>query len=206
MIINGLILAAGLSSRMGDFKPLMPLNGKSIIENSIDSMLLSGVSKVKVVIGHNADEIDRLVSEKYYSSRVATVYNKFYASSDMLKSVKIGLENFPICDAFFLLPGDMPAITPATFLLLMHAMGNAKTKVIFPVLQGRRKHPPLILADCINDILSFDSDGGLRDLWKQYEGLITEINVDDKGCGFDVDTIEDYQLLKQYFRGKISES
>ncbi len=41
--IGGLILAAGLSSRMGDFKPLMPLRGKTLIENTIDSLLLCGI-------------------------------------------------------------------------------------------------------------------------------------------------------------------
>ena len=41
--IGGLILTAGLSSRMGDFKPLMPLRDKTLIENSIDSMLLCGI-------------------------------------------------------------------------------------------------------------------------------------------------------------------
>ena len=49
--IGGLILAAGLSSRMGDFKPLMPLRGKTLIENSIDSLLLCGVDPIVVVLG-----------------------------------------------------------------------------------------------------------------------------------------------------------
>lgn len=31
----GLITAAGLSSRMGDFKPLMPLCGRTVIENTV---------------------------------------------------------------------------------------------------------------------------------------------------------------------------
>ena len=44
--IGGLILAAGCSKRMGDFKPLMPLRGKTLIENTIDSMLLCGISPI----------------------------------------------------------------------------------------------------------------------------------------------------------------
>lgn len=44
--ICGLIVAAGLSSRMGCFKPLLPLRGKTVIENTIDSMLLCGISPV----------------------------------------------------------------------------------------------------------------------------------------------------------------
>ena len=50
--ICGLIVAAGLSSRMGCFKPLLPLRGKTVIENTIDSMLLCGISPVVIVLGY----------------------------------------------------------------------------------------------------------------------------------------------------------
>ena len=55
--IGGLILAAGCSKRMGDFKPLMPLRGKTLIENTIDSMLLCGISPITVVLGHRGRDI-----------------------------------------------------------------------------------------------------------------------------------------------------
>ena len=46
--IGGLIPAAGLSSRMGDFRPLMPLRGKTPIENTIDSLLLCGAARLGI--------------------------------------------------------------------------------------------------------------------------------------------------------------
>ncbi|MFT4005758.1 MAG: NTP transferase domain-containing protein [Lacrimispora sp.] len=50
--VCGLILAAGLSSRMGDFKPLMPFKGKALIESTIDSMLAAGVKQIVIVLGY----------------------------------------------------------------------------------------------------------------------------------------------------------
>lgn len=46
MIINGLILAAGMSSRMRQFKPLMRIEEKTIIETTVDHMLESGVDQI----------------------------------------------------------------------------------------------------------------------------------------------------------------
>ena len=63
--IGGLILAAGCSKRMGDFKPLMPLRGKTLIENTIDSRLLCGVSPITVVLGHRGRDIEAIVKSRY---------------------------------------------------------------------------------------------------------------------------------------------
>ena len=63
--IGGLILAAGCSKRMGDFKPLMPLRGKTLIENTIDSMLLCGISPITVVLGHRGRDIEAILKSRY---------------------------------------------------------------------------------------------------------------------------------------------
>ena len=62
--ICGLVLAAGLSTRMQAFKPLMPLRGKTLIENTIDSVFSSGAKQVVVVTGHRAEELEPLLRER----------------------------------------------------------------------------------------------------------------------------------------------
>ena len=74
MKINGLILAAGMSSRMGDFKPLMKINNKSIIEQTIDSMLNSGVNYVTVVLGYRGEEIESMLRNNGYLARRPAVF------------------------------------------------------------------------------------------------------------------------------------
>ena len=63
--ICGLVVAAGISSRMGEFKPLMKLRGKTLIENSIDSILSGGAQSVAVVTGYRADELERALQRRY---------------------------------------------------------------------------------------------------------------------------------------------
>ena len=66
--ICGLILVAGLSSRMGDFKPLLPLCGKTLIENTVDSMLRGGAEKIVVVTGYRGNEVEEILRNGCYNS------------------------------------------------------------------------------------------------------------------------------------------
>ena len=203
MLINGIITAAGLSSRMQAFKPLLKLKEKTMIEYSVDSLLNAGVSQVVVVLGYRAGEVEALLHDRYDRSRVLCIHNPRYAETDMLISVKIGIEALNPCDAFYLLPGDMPAIHPDTFAALKEAMCRTQAAVTFPTFDGHREHPPLISWSCREMILEFDGEGGLREVWKQLEDRTAEVPVKDIGCMMDADTKEDYDNLVSYMGGAI---
>lgn len=202
METNGIILVAGLSSRMGDFKPLLKLDGKTMIEHSVDSMLHSGVNQVIVVLGYRGEEIEVLLKNKYDASRLVFTHNLKYAETDMLASVKIGIAALNNCDAFYLLPGDMPAINTKTFLEVKETMVKSKAMVVFPTIDGHRKHPPLVSQRCINYILKFQNEGGLREVWKYFENQIETVPVDDYGCTIDADTKADYEKMVSYMENK----
>lgn len=199
MIINGLILAAGMSSRMRQFKPLMRIEEKTIIETTVDHMLEAGVDQITVVLGYRGSEIKEVLElDEKRCRRLKFAYNPNYETTQMLDSIKIGLDKMGICDRFFIAPGDMPAITTKTYQTLIEvAADKSDFKVIFPTLEGYRKHPPLISWDCRDNILQFQGNG-LRELWKEYEAEIVEIPLEDNGCTIDIDTPEDYQKLCQY--------
>jgi Uncharacterized MobA-related protein len=190
--INGLILAAGMSSRMGEFKPLMPLRGKTLIENSIDSMLLAGVNRIVVVLGYRGEELASILQSRYLGDTIVLAYNRDYAVTEMLASVKIGLTVMPACDAFFLLPGDMPVVAKETYLAVYRAMLGRPPSITFPTLEGYRKHPPLIDSAYIGEIMAFEGQGGLRAFWKLQTDSIATVPVDDLGCWTDLDTFEQY--------------
>lgn len=199
MKVNGLILAAGMSSRMGDFKPLMKINNKTMIERSIDSMLMGGSYSVTLVLGYQGERIERLLKRKgYLEKNVILVYNKNYEVTNMIDSVKIGINNIGECDAFYLLPGDMPAIKANTFIKVRETMDRTRAKAVFPTIDGYKKHPPLISIELVKDILEFNSDGGLREMWKELDSEIITIPVDDLGCNLDVDTKSQYINVCKY--------
>ena len=64
MKINGLIVAAGLSSRMKDFKPLMKIDNKPLILNTINSLRQSNIEDITVVVGYRKDDLKDLQAER----------------------------------------------------------------------------------------------------------------------------------------------
>lgn len=203
---SALVLAAGLSSRMGEFKPLLPLRGKTLIENAVESVLLGGAETVVVVTGFRASEVEEVLLQ--YGSRIRFVRNPDYARTDMLHSIRLGVGALPGCGAFYLLPGDMPVVRQETFARLRSAWETAvqreKRRVcaVFPTLDGYRKHPPLIDAGMIREISAFHSDGGLRELWKKHESEIVDVPVDDGGVWVDLDTPDDYHRCRKTYDHK----
>ncbi|MFA7118052.1 MAG: nucleotidyltransferase family protein [Sphaerochaetaceae bacterium] len=192
--IKGIILSAGFSSRMGDFKPLMQVKGKTVVENCLDSMLGCGIEHVVLVLGYRGKEIEERLQGKY-DSRLSIIYNEEYATTDMFHSVKLGISHLGPCDAFFVLPGDMPDIHKETFFAVRNKWESSGCLIVFPVMDGYRKHPPLIASSCIPSILSYKGEGGLRSIWRLFEDDIATVAVDDIGCETDLDTWDSYARL-----------
>ncbi len=197
MKLSGLVLAAGLSSRMGAFKPLMRIGDKTLVQHSAESLFRGGAEVVTVVLGFRAREVQELLS-RAFAERVRFAINPAYETTDMLASIKAGIAALVPCDAFFLLPGDMPAVAESTMAALVSALAGIDASVAMPTIDGRRKHPPLIRASCIGDILPYGGEGGLRGIWRCYEGRIAEVAVQDRGCLLDADKMDDFQTLSRY--------
>jgi CTP:molybdopterin cytidylyltransferase MocA len=201
-IVCGLVTAAGLSSRMGAFKPLLPLEGRTVIETTVDSLLAAGADTVVIVVGYRGAELEQLLQTQY-GARVTVTWNRDYTQTDMLQSVQIGCRALPSCDGFFLLPGDMPLVRQDTVRAVRQTWETGRFDVVFPTRNGRRKHPPLISAQLIPEILDFSGAGGLRQLWALHEDRIGAVPVDDLGVELDLDTPEDYRTcLEQLEREK----
>lgn len=202
MKLAGLILAAGLSSRMGDFKPLLNLGGYTLISRTITAMVNSGVEDVCVVLGKNAVILEQHLREfaQEYSLpfNLVTVRNEAYAETDMLTSIKIGLQTLQSFDGVFILPGDMPAINPRTFRLLGESLAAGEEPVVFPYFGKRRVHPPLIGRSCFSSILDFDGEYGLRGALSPF--AFRQVPISDEGATMDADTPEDYQRLRTYVK------
>ena len=88
MKINGLIVAAGLSSRMKDFKPLMKIDNKPLILNTINSLRQSNIEDITVVVGYRKDDLKDLLKNE----NVNIVFNENYKSTSMYDSFKLGLK------------------------------------------------------------------------------------------------------------------
>ncbi len=189
--ISAIILAAGLSARMGRFKPLMELGDQTVTERVISVFGSTGIGDICVVIGHRASEMrDMLVS-----CGVRIEENRDYQSG-MYSSVVTGVKSLPSdCRAFLIHPVDIPLIRPQTVSRVLSAYHETSGKIFYPTFDGRRGHPPLVDAALKQTILDGNGKGGLRALLARHNTLAVDVPVMDEAILFDFDTPKDYHFM-----------
>ncbi len=189
-MIDGIILAGGYSSRIKKNKMVLLYNELPIICNVIESMK-DFCNKIVIVTGHYHDEIVQVVS-KY--EQVIVIRNINY-DLGMFSSVITGVKE--INNDFFLTPGDYPLIQKETFKSLLNASGEIRV----PIFNNRKGHPILIKKELIDPLLNEPVDSNLKVFRDRY--TVNYIETTDEGVLIDVDTMEDYLLIKETKRGKI---
>lgn len=189
--IEGLVLAAGLSSRMGTNKLLLEVNGSAIIEKTVAILLGTAVSGVSIVLGSCSNEIRRLL-DKY---PINFIYNSNYKSG-MSYSIKSGIdammERIDI-DAVLIMLGDMPLIDSSTVNRLIEEYENNCSLIIVPRYNGRSGHPVLFSREMFESILEIKGDNGAREVVNKFLDQVLFVDVDDSGIIIDLDTKEDLE-------------
>jgi putative nucleotidyltransferase with HDIG domain len=193
--VAAIILAAGMSSRMGEFKPLLPLGNKTVIEQVVATFLHAGVQDIQVVLGYKAHDVIAVLQ----NLAMSWIINDNY-QSEMFSSVKAGADGLkPDSEAVFILPVDIPLVRPQTLELLMGSYGKDLPQIIYPSFLGRRGHPPLISRQYAEELTCWSGHGGLKVFLEQYDHRSFDVPVFDEGILMDMDTPEQYrQIVTRY--------
>lgn len=197
--VCAVILAAGMSSRMGSAKQLLALHGRYLLEHVIHLALKEEFDQVFAVIGHEADRICRSIPID--DPRFHWVFNPLYRSGQST-SFKLGirkaLESHASAMVFL---GDQPCVSSQTVHEVWshgHRMLQEEQKafVIQPFYQERAGHP--VFFGNVDSRL-FEELGGDRGAKAIIAGMNRRIllPVDDPGIHFDIDTLADYEAAKQ---------
>lgn len=181
-MIEGIILAGGLSSRAKSNKMHFMLDGKPLLVHTIES-IYPFVDKIIVVTGKYDEDVRSFIKE---DEKVQIVYNKDYEKG-MFSSVLTGVRNTK--GDFFILPGDIPFINRETFEVLLK--GNKPVR--YPIYKGKEGHPLFIAKELKEKLLSEPIESNLRAFRDREEK--EAIEVDDKNILRDIDTIEQYNAL-----------
>ena len=191
MTTGALIVAAGMSSRMGDFKPMLNIGSISIAQRVVATFQQAGVEKIVMITGFNATLLERHLS----GNGVVFLRNENYESTQMFDSVCIGLRYLRgKCGRVLFTPVDIPLFTAAT----VRALLETDAELACPAVDGETGHPTLIAASLIDRILSDPGDQGLRGALERCGAEMRFVEVDDRGILHDADTPEDYKALLKY--------
>ncbi len=191
-MIAGLILAAGESSRMGAAKATLPYRGRTFLEVIVQTLRESGLERTVVVLGHQAEEIQRRV--KLEPAQV--VINSEYRSGQT-SSLQTGLRALMADDleAVLLCLVDHPAVGAETVRRIVTAFRQCRAPVVIPTYQGRRGHPVLIARQVFDELLGLAGATGADSVVRRYRPTAQFVEVEDEGVVIDVDNPESYLRL-----------
>lgn len=194
--IGAIILAAGKSHRMGQNKALLTIKNETFLEREVSLFRDFGTTNIVVVTGYNAEEIRPVISQL----NVNEIYNPS-PSEGMFSSVCRGVKYIaPLCDAFFILPTDIPLIRRCTLDLLFKSWLNNKRHVAIPSFENQSGHPSLFPSEIAADLLNWNGKEGIQGFLKNFKNSIINVFTPNEHMLLDIDTPQDYANLETYIK------
>lgn len=183
-----IVLAAGMSTRMGTQKLLLPFDGMTLIEKVVENIVNAGIENILVVLGANRAEIEEVL--EFWP--VQTIWNKNYQEG-MHTSVIAGVNALPEqAKAALIFLGDQPFIPEHVSAKVVDAWKNSGKGIVIPLFESKRGHPTLYDLKFRQDLLNLDPSVGLRSVALKFQNDICEVEIGCHGILKDIDTREEY--------------
>lgn len=187
--IEGILLAAGESRRMGYPKPLLTIGRETFLEH-ITAMMVKVVPHLVVVLGAYADRISQAIPA---DPRITIIENPDYPRGQ-LSSLKAGLCSISaMAGAALIHLADHPLVRPATFRHLTEHFEPANLPILIARSAGRRGHPVIFARSMFEELLAASDEAGARAVVNADPSRVGYIDVDDPGVGLDLDTPRDLE-------------
>lgn len=195
MKIGALITAAGMSSRMGKFKPLLRIGNKTVAQRIVETLRQAGAEQIVMVTGNHAEALEEHLSD----SGIIFLRNEDYATTQMFDSVKIGLSYLQDrCDRVLFTPVDVPLFSADTVCALL----NSGAELACPVCAGQTGHPIMMAGRLLPEILAHDGTRGLKGALERCSSELVQIPVEDPGIIYDADTPADFDRLLRLYENR----
>lgn len=187
-----ILLAAGMSARLGKPKQLLQYHGESLLQKQLKLTIETGVDPIIVVLGANAD----LLSKEIVHNQIEVVINPDYKEG-MSTSIRCGLDALmkkaPATDCIILMVCDQPFVTAILLRNLIATHINTGKPIVTCGYQNTFGPPTLFHKTMFSELLKLNGDIGARKVIQQHFDK-TEIVLFPLGS-VDIDTEEDYQKL-----------
>lgn len=199
--VAAVVLAAGMSTRMGSAKQLLRLGDRTLLDTVLDNLRSSQVAEIVVVLGGSAE----LIQQQINLNGARIVINDAYQQG-MGTSLQAGVSAVDSSsDAALIVLADQPFIRPATLDHLIDRYRAQNSPVVIPAYKGHRGNPVLLDRSLFPEVLALSGDTGFRSLFSRHTEKILNVPVDDIGVLIDVDTEADLIRFQQaYLEGTLS--
>lgn len=192
----GIILAAGISRRLGRPKQLVKIKGQTLVEIIVDAALGSKLERVVLVLGNEFEAVLQALGPRTKDPRLIVIENTAFRGG-MSGSIRLGLKrvnrNFP--SVMFLL-GDQALIRSETIDFLLDRFRSSDKDILVPVCRNKRGNPTIFSSRFYNQILNIRGDMGAREIIRDNPDCVNLVETDDPALFFDIDTPADLEKLK----------
>ena len=192
-MISAIILAAGVSKRMGQPKMLLPWGETTVLGQVISTYQAAGIEDVLVVTGGARDQVEGIVRQHHARS----VFNELFAGGEMLSSLQCGLrllsQEGTGVQATLIGLGDQPQIQAGAVRRICETFEKQPASLIVPSFQMRRGHPWLVERSLWREVLELQPPQSPRDFLNRHAGDILYVEVDNSSILADLDTPQDYR-------------
>ncbi|WP_400164516.1 nucleotidyltransferase family protein [Brevibacillus sp. TJ4] len=195
--IGAIILAAGMSSRMGSAKQFLPLGEKPLFRHAVDRAVASGLAPILVVGGEHHEKLREQTSDL---PQVEVFHNPHYATG-MASSLACGIRAMTgKADAVLVFLADQPYVPGQVIQALVDTyrqQRDAGVRIVRPLYAGEAGHPVLFDAALFAELAQVTGDQGGKEVVSQYKQHLRTIPFERAEWGLDVDTPDDYRRIQK---------
>ncbi len=187
-MVSGLVLAAGLSRRMGRPKQLLRLGATTMLERTIQVAACSQLDEIVVVISPTLADQMRWDAP----SRVRRVVNPT-PQDGQSSSLRLGLASLSKeSSGALVLMCDQPGVTVALVDHLLEAWRSHPAGALVPTYKHERGTPTLLGAELWPLVAQLTGDTGARAVFSSHPEVVRTIEVGHLGTPDDIDTPDKY--------------
>ncbi len=162
--VAGVVLAAGSSTRMGQNKLLLRLDGEALVARAARRAAAGGLDPVLVVLGHEAEHVERALA----GVRYRPVFNPDHASGQA-SSFRAGIAAVPEeAPAAVILLADMPHVTAEMLAALVARYRSAGSPLVITEYGGVHAPPTLYDRALFAEIGAMSGDGCGRHIVRNH--------------------------------------
>jgi molybdenum cofactor cytidylyltransferase len=194
-MIGAVVLAAGLSQRMGRPKMTLPWGDTTVIGQVVRVLLDASVDYILVVTGGAQNDVESALA----GMPVHTIFNPEFSNGEMMQSLRVGLTAFhKEINAALVVLGDQPQIELNVVKSILTAYQQGHNEIVVPSFQSRRGHPWLVDRALWSVLLDKDAISTMRQFLNQFGKQIRYVDVGTDSIFQDLDTPEDYLTFQNH--------
>ena len=173
-MISGVVLAAGTGSRFGGTKQLAVVDGKPLLQHSVDALAEARVDEIIVVTGHDAEAVEAGVS---LPSGGRFVRNPGFRDGQATSLAAALHEVDPTSEAAVILMADQPGVSAPMIEVLIRGFRRTRKQIVRAAFRDG-PGPALLSREIYAEAGHLHGDVGARVLIASHPEWVEEVEID----------------------------